>query len=611
MSRVLPSVLTLLALSTLVLGQTLRVHHLEVDQGSATLIIGPTGTTCLVDAGPPGQGSATVVPLLASLGISFLDYTVLTHYHDDHWAGFPEIVAAGIGIGVAYDRGGASQPGGLFSYLSAVGPSRTTITPGTVIDLGAGATATCVAVNGQVLGGGFANPSSGSQHENARSIALRLTYGGFDEAICGDLTGGGNGAADIETTVAAVMGDVDVMVLSHHGSNTSTNQLWVDVLASEVGVISCGDNNPFGHPHWEPLQRFLGSAHAVGLYRLNTGSANPGGLTVGGTLLVETDGVTYTASGAQVPTLTLSVDLATLNPPLVPGDVVVSEFMKDPAAVPDSHGEWVELFNTTASTLNLHGFVIRDHGTDGFLLPQLTIGSRGSVVLAVNGDTSQNGGVHADYVWPPGSLSLSNGSDEIEVVAPTGEVLDAVVYDNGVTFPDPTGASIERVDLKALPRGANFLAATTVFGAGDGGTPGNPNSTDGTGPWITLTPGGNFGIGTQVTLTINADLPFGGSSFGLSMSQGGAPGIELVPSGRVVDLVPDPLFDFVAQNPNVPGLVSGMQGSLNLLGLATATIQVPPYPAFIGSTYFMSGVVFDSGAPNGMWVIDNVIATVN
>ena len=616
MPRLLSTLSMLLVLYTIGAGQTLRVYHIEVDQGSAALIIGPTGTTCLVDSGPPGQGAASVVPLLASLGISFLDYTVVTHYHNDHWAGFPEIVAAGVGVGVAYDRGTVNQPGGLSSYLNAVGTARTTIGPGTVIDLGGTATVTCVVVNGQVLGGAFANPASGGQEENARSIGLKVSYGGFDEAICGDLGGGGNGASDVETVAAPAMDDVDVMVLSHHGSNTSTNQAWVDNLDAEVGVVSCGNNNPFGHPHTEPLQRFLGSPNAVALYRLNTGSSNPGGALVNGTLLIETDGNSYTASGGQIPSLTMNVDFGGLipgpgNPPLLPGDVIVSEYMNNPAVVPDSSGEWLELCNTTATTLNLLGFVIRDQGADSFTLPSLTIPTRGRLVLAVNGNSSQNGGVVADFVWPSGAFFIANGSDEIEVVDATGQVLDSVVYDNGLTFPDPTGDSVERVDLKALPYGPNFAEATTSFGAGDNGTPGYTNSVDATGPWISLTAGGNFGIGTSATLTINAAFSLGGAAYGLSMSECGAPGIELVPSGRVVDLCPTPLFNLVAQNPDIPGLISGFQGSLNIFGFSTATINVPPDPSFIGSTFFLSGVVFDSGAPNGMWLIDNVLAVVN
>lgn len=609
------SVLILFLLSVCLCGQTVRVHHIDVGQGSAALVVGPTGTTCLIDAGPSGTGFGSVLPVLNAEGVGFLDYVVLTHYHQDHWQGLPELVSAGIGIGTAYDRGTTNQPGGLSSYLSAVGSARTTITPGVVIDMGGGASLTCVVVNGQVLGGGFVNPASGGQEENARSIGVRLDYGGFQEAICGDLTGGGNGTAAVEPAVASVMGDVDVMVLSHHGSNTSTSQPWADALDAEIGVISVGVNSPYGHPHWEPIQRFFSNPVAVELYRLNQGSSNTGGQTVNGTLLVETNGSTYTLSGGTIQTTTLNVDAGGPSPnptsDLLPGDVVVSEYLNNPSAVSDSDGEWLELFNTTAAPIDLNGFTIRDHDFDSFLLPSLTIPARGRLVLAANGNSGQNGGVTVDYTWPPGAFFLANGADEIEVVDGGGQILDSVIYDGGPSFPDPTGDSVERIDLKALPYAFNFTTSSTSFGAGDNGTPGAANSADATGPWITLTPTASFTIGTTVALTIDGGPASGGDAYALSISECGAPGIEILPSGRVVDLCPTALFSFFLQSPNVPGLLQGFQGTLSPFGTAAATVDVPNVPAFMGLAFQISGVVLDASAPQGVWVVDNVRAVVN
>ena len=233
------------------------------------------------------------------------------------------------------------------------------------------------------------------------------------------------------------------------------------------------------------------------------------------------------------------------------------------------------------------------------------------MVLARNGNSSENGGVSADYDWPSGAFFLANGFDEIEVVDASGQILDAVVYDNGATFPDPTGDSVERVDLKALPYGFNFAVATTTFGLGDSGTPGASNGADATGPWITLDPGSSFTIGTTVPLALWAGFALGGESYALALSECATPGIEIQPTGRVVDLCPTALFGFVLQNPDLPGLYSGFQGSLNGFGFATPTVDVPNVPAFIGLTFHITGVVLDPNAPQGVWVIDNVRAVLN
>ena len=102
-----------------------------------------------------------------------------------------------------------------------------------------------------------------------------------------------------------------------------------------------------------------------------------------------------------------------------------------------------------------------------------------------------------------------------------------------------------------------------------------------------------------------------GRSYLLAMSECAVPGFPLGTSGRVVVLCPTPLDWYIVQTPEIPGLLSGFQGSLNILGVAVATIQVPNVPAFSGSTFHLSGVVFDGAAPMGMWVMDNVRAALN
>ena len=41
----------------------------------------------------------------------------------------------------------------------------------------------------------------------------------------------------------------DILKVGHHGSKTSTSDDFVKYLSPKVGVISCGKNNYYGHPH--------------------------------------------------------------------------------------------------------------------------------------------------------------------------------------------------------------------------------------------------------------------------------------------------------------------------------------------------------------------------
>ena len=73
--------------------------------------------------------------------------------------------------------------------------------------------------------------------------------------------------------------------------------------------------------------------------------------------------------GFQV-TATVSLPGAGARPPVVHqrGDVLITEFMKDPAFVSDSKGEWIELYNASDKVVNIEGWVIRDFGTNEHLI---------------------------------------------------------------------------------------------------------------------------------------------------------------------------------------------------------------------------------------------------
>jgi len=47
--------------------------------------------------------------------------------------------------------------------------------------------------------------------------------------------------------------DVDVLKVGHHGSNTSTDETFIETITPKEAVISCGKNNYYGHPHQETI----------------------------------------------------------------------------------------------------------------------------------------------------------------------------------------------------------------------------------------------------------------------------------------------------------------------------------------------------------------------
>lgn len=162
---------------------------------------------------------------------------------------------------------------------------------------------------------------------------------------------------------------------------------------------------------------------------------------------------------------------------------MITEIMGDPEAINDLFGEWFEVYNPTGVALDMRGLVVRDDGTDEFVVLDSVVVPPGAyVVLGGNADTASNGNVEVAYEYNRNSFPLSNdGGDEIVIVAPGNVVVDRVAYDSGGTFPVAIGRAMSlsatRLNAQDNDNGANWCAATTVYGAGDRGTPGQPNPT--------------------------------------------------------------------------------------------------------------------------------------
>ncbi len=215
------------------------------------------------------------------------------------------------------------------------------------------------------------------------------------------------------------------------------------------------------------------------------------------------DGVITISGIAEGTDFTLSVDNLTVggtcdlsaditSPICIPaaceavGSIIFTEIMQNPDAVDDNFGEWFEIYNTTGGDIELQGWSIVDDShslyEEGFVIPNsLIIPANGYLLFANNGNTGTNGGLPTpDYVYDYVDLTLGNGTDGITIQC-LGTIIDEVIWDNGVTFPDPSGASMS-LDVAMLNAtdnddGTNWTTVSFTYGDGDNGTPGAVNDT--------------------------------------------------------------------------------------------------------------------------------------
>lgn len=235
------------------------ISVLDVDQGQAVAVIAPDGSAALIDAGRSGTRiEQEVAPYLRSLGVEELDYLIISHPDQDHIGGMPRVLE-------------------LFPVETWVDPAIPTTNQTyaqvleTVIDQDIPA---ILARQGeQLLLGDTVTlellwpvddmlTSGGEPDSNENSAVVRVTYDGVSVLIPGDLENRGERAL-IDQYGADLLSDV--LVAGHHGSNTSSSGAFLDAVAPDVAIISAGEDNPYGHPHDEVLQRLR--FRGIAIYR--------------------------------------------------------------------------------------------------------------------------------------------------------------------------------------------------------------------------------------------------------------------------------------------------------------------------------------------------------
>lgn len=135
-----------------------------------------------------------------------------------------------------------------------------------------------------------------------------------------------------------------------------------------------------------------------------------------------------------------------LGSPLQSGQVVITEFMKDPTTVSDTHGEWIEVWNALPWRCNLDGWTLSDDAGNVHTLSSggttaLIMRPGQRFVLALDGNPASNGGVTVNYVYSGFSLANST-ADQIILSKPDGTLVDRVEFDN-VNYPHTPGRSIQ------------------------------------------------------------------------------------------------------------------------------------------------------------------------
>ncbi|MEV7321556.1 ComEC/Rec2 family competence protein [Streptomyces sp. NPDC093970] len=231
-----------------------RLAMCDVGQGDATVLAAGDGTGVVVDTGPD---PVAVDRCLRELGITRVPLVVLTHFHADHVGGLPGVLR---GRTVAQiETTGFEEPSEQAEFVRReAAEHRIPVTRAV-----AGERRTTGGLDWQVLWPP-PDPAPAPDGPNDASVVLLVRSAGLRMLLLGDLEPASQQEL-MRSPAAAGLGRVDVLKVAHHGSAYQDPQL-LRLVAPRVALISCGADNPYGHPAPDTVARL----RAVGAVVLRT-----------------------------------------------------------------------------------------------------------------------------------------------------------------------------------------------------------------------------------------------------------------------------------------------------------------------------------------------------
>lgn len=246
----------------------LTVHFIDVGQGDCTLLESD-GEFVLIDAGESEYGER-VLSYIAGHGANELKYVIATHPHADHVGGLSTVINnMDTENFITAETDCATKT--WMKVLTAVDNQNINY-----IDAEVGDTYSFGSAQFTIT----APLSSDYSGYNSYSVATLVECGNVRFMLTGDAE------KDSEYEMVAAGEDLraDVLKCGHHGSSTSTTAKFLKAVNPDYAIISCGEDNEYGHPHKETIQKL--NTLGCEIYRTDTM----------GTIIAATDGKELTFS---------------------------------------------------------------------------------------------------------------------------------------------------------------------------------------------------------------------------------------------------------------------------------------------------------------------------
>ncbi len=268
----------LLTLSVIIIGLHIPrgsiVTFLDVGQGDCVVVELDSGEVFVFDCGSTSRkqvGEYVLVPFLKSRGIQNVDGVFVSHPDKDHYSGIEELLALegeeGIWVkqiilpAIMRERRDEEFSQVLQMVRAAEASESREIA---IAYIGAGDTFSTEGVSFLCL-----HPPKGYDGEDANEysqcIYMEVAENQISLLLTGDVTGEGERLLLQELKRYGIT-EVTMLKVAHHGSRYSGSTEFLQTVSPQFAIISCGENNSYGHPHMETIERL----HQVGSDILTT-----------------------------------------------------------------------------------------------------------------------------------------------------------------------------------------------------------------------------------------------------------------------------------------------------------------------------------------------------
>lgn len=222
----------------------LKVFFLDIGQGDAIFIQTPDRRDMLVDGGP----GKIVIERLSEIMPWYdksIDVVLESHPDSDHIGGLPDVLAR-YHVGL-FIESGVTSPNAIDDELIRLRKKyaldHVIARRGMRVNFGDGAHFDILYPDSDVT----------FLETNTASIVGKMVYGKTSFMLTGD------SPKSIEDHLVSIDSNrlkSDVLKAGHHGSHTSSGEIYVKTVSPEYAVISADKNNRYGHPHKEVTDLF-------------------------------------------------------------------------------------------------------------------------------------------------------------------------------------------------------------------------------------------------------------------------------------------------------------------------------------------------------------------